>query len=95
MAGRAEGAFRARTVAILCGVVIVAAYANGLAIPFQFDDWHVISTNPFVRSLANVPRFFVDASTTSVLLQNRDLRPLLQATFALNYAISGYETWSS
>jgi tetratricopeptide (TPR) repeat protein len=94
MAGGAEGGVRGRVVAVACAVAIAAVYANSLSIPFQFDDWQAISANPFVRSLRNVPRFFVDPSTTSALLQNRDLRPVLQATFALNYAISGYQTWS-
>src|SRR5207245_4282715 len=43
---------------------------------------------------ANLPRFFVDPTTSSTLPENRDLRPVLLATFALNYAVSGEATWS-
>ena len=78
----------------LLAVAIAAAYANSLHIPFHFDDWHVLQQNPHIRTLANVPRFFTDANVTTVLPQNRDLRPVLMATFALNYAISGDATWS-
>ena len=78
---------------LLAGAVVIV-YANGLSIPFHFDDWHVIEENPHVRSLANVPRFFVDSTTFSVNPRSRLVRPVLQTTFALNYAISGTDTWS-
>lgn len=81
-------------VALLLAVAIAAAYANGLSIPFHFDDWHVIEENPQVRSLDNVPRFFVDPGTFSVNPRSRLVRPVLQTTFALNYAASGTSTWS-
>src|SRR5205814_390198 len=51
----------------LLALVIALAYSNGLTIGFHFDDWHALQQNPFVRSLANLPRFFVDPNTTTVL----------------------------
>lgn len=78
----------------LLAAVIATAYANALHGPFVFDDWHTLEQNPHLRSLANVPRFFVDPDTTTVLRENKDLRPLLVTTFALNWAISGPDTWS-
>src|SRR5262249_6850175 len=81
-------------VPLLAAVAIAAVYANGLHIGFQVDDWHVVQDNPHIRSLANVPRFLFDPATASALLQNRDLRPLVQTTFALNWAVSGNATWS-
>jgi tetratricopeptide (TPR) repeat protein len=81
-------------VAALLAVVIAAAYANALHGPFVFDDWHTLERNPHLRSLRNVPRFFVDPDTTSILRENKDLRPLLVTTFAANWAISGADTWS-
>jgi tetratricopeptide (TPR) repeat protein len=75
-------------------VVIAAVYANSLGGGFHFDDEHALRQNPFIRSLAHVPRFFVDPDTTTVLRENKDLRPLLLVTFALNHAISGDATWS-
>jgi Tfp pilus assembly protein PilF len=81
-------------VAGLLALAIAAAYANGLHIGFYFDDWHVLERNPAIRSLANIPRFFVDANTSSVLHENKDLRPILLVTFALNHAVSGDATWS-
>jgi tetratricopeptide (TPR) repeat protein len=78
----------------LSAAVIALIYANTLHSPFVFDDWHALAQNPHIRSLGNLPRFFVDPNTTSVLRENKDLRPLLLATFALNYALSGLRTWS-
>jgi tetratricopeptide (TPR) repeat protein len=80
--------------AALFALAIAAAYANALDHGFHFDDWHVIEQNPHVRSLANLPRFFVDPNTTSVLRENKELRPLVMATLALNHAVSGDRPWS-
>src|SRR5262249_18618423 len=88
------GAVRCAALPALLALVIALAYANSLTIGYHFDDWHALQQNPFVRSLANVPRFFVDANTTTVLHENKDLRPILLTTFAFNHAISGDATWS-
>ena len=80
--------------AALLAVLIAGVYANSLGIGFQFDDWHVLERNPAIRTLASIPRFFVDAQSTTVLPANADLRPILLTSFALNYAVSGTEPWS-
>ncbi len=69
--------------------LFVAAYANSLHSPFHFDDDHVISRNPHLRDLGNVPRFFTDARTFSVLPQNATYRPLLSTSLALDHALAG------
>jgi hypothetical protein len=91
-----SGAERAGTwlVGVVAAVGIAAAYSNALHIGFHFDDWHVLQDNPHVRTLQSIPRFFVDPNTTTVLRENKDLRPVLMTTFALNYAVSGDATWS-
>lgn len=83
-----------RLPALLFALVVAVVYGNGLRMGFHFDDEHVIERNPAIRSLANVPRFFVDPATSSSSHQNRHLRPVLLATFALNWAISGDAPWS-
>jgi len=70
-------------------VVIAAAYANSLDNAFHFDDSHVIETNIYLRSLANVSRFFTDAYTFSSLPQNATYRPLVTLSLALDYARGG------
>jgi len=75
----------------LCALLSVLAYANALDNEFALDDAHSIQSNPWIRSLAHVPRYFVDASTFSTLRTNVDYRPVLQTSYALNHAISGYD----
>jgi len=72
-------------------VLLVAAYANHFANGFHFDDDHAIVGNPFVRSIRFVPRYFVDATTFSILPLNQTYRPVTQTTFAIDYAIDGYD----
>ncbi len=63
---------------------IVLAYANSLTAPFLFDDRGAVLTNPTIRSLASLAIFTppADGSTTTG-------RPLVNFSYALNYAISG------
>ena len=67
------------------------AYHNVLGHSFHYDDDHSIVENPHVRSLVNVPQFFVDAGTFSGMPEARMYRPLLLVTYALNHAIGGYQ----
>lgn len=72
------------------GVCLV--YSNSFHNSFHFDDSHTIVDNPNVRSLHNVPRFFTDAKTFSVLPANRTYRPFVSASLALDYALGrGYK----
>lgn len=65
-------------------VLALAVYANSLRVPFVFDDYDAIQTNPTLRQLwppwpaLNGPRETTVAG-----------RPTLNLSFALNYAISG------
>ena len=51
-------------------LLVLAAYANHFGGGFHFDDSHVIEQNLYLRSLANLPRFFTDANTFSSLPAN-------------------------
>lgn len=81
-----------RSAPVLFAVAILIAFSNVPGNAFALDDQHTIEQNPWVRSLANIPRFFVDASTNSVIRANMDYRPILQTTYAINYAMSGVST---
>ena len=72
----------------------VLTYHNTFGNSFHFDDTHSIVDNPHIRSLGNIPRFFVDPSTFSVMPDAAMYRPLLLVTYALNYAIGDYDTAS-
>lgn len=78
----------------LCLVLlgVTAIYANHFRNGFHFDDSHTVVDNPYIRSLANLPRFFTDTTTFSVLPANRTYRPMVSASLALDYALGhGYK----
>jgi tetratricopeptide (TPR) repeat protein len=75
-----------------CAVALVcAAYANHFQNDFQFDDSHTIVNNLAIRNLANVPRFFVDATTTSSLPANQAYRPGVTTLHAVDVALGGQD----
>lgn len=72
-------------------LLICLTYSNSFQNGFHFDDYHTVVDNPAIRSLGNIPRFFRDASTFSVLPANRTYRPLVSTSLALDYALGhGY-----
>jgi hypothetical protein len=78
-------------------VFIIAAFAvfsNNYKHDYPLDCGHLLLENPSVRSLKFIPQYFLDGRTLSILPANVDYRPVLQITYALNYAISKYDTWS-
>ncbi len=76
-------------------LAVCAAYANSFGNAFHFDDFHTITENPAVRRLTNVPRFFTDTTTFSVLPANRTYRPVVSASLALDYALGkGYKPFA-
>src|SRR4051812_19743838 len=72
--------------ALLAAVFLT--YANSLRAPFLFDDSDAIVRNESVHRLGwqafNPPQ---DGSATTA-------RPIVNASFALNYALSGDNPWS-
>ena len=69
--------------------VIGLAYWNCLLTPFLFDDTGAVVNNATIRNLWS-PEIFnppADGSTTTG-------RPLVNVTFAINYAVSGDRVWS-
>src|SRR5262245_19409690 len=80
----------AGTLAALAAVVLAAAaaaaYGNTLSNPFIFDDIFAISRNEQIRDLSNLP-----AVLTPVAESPAAGRPLVGLSFAINYAIGGYD----
>ena len=72
-------------------MAVVLAYANSFSNGFHFDDFHTVTDNPSIRDLRNLPRFFEDATTFSVLPANRTYRPTVSASLALDHTFGrGY-----
>ena len=82
---------RSFAIAIFILVVAIALYWESSNNGFHYDDYHSLVRNPHIRSLANLPRFFVDPSTFSVDTKNAMYRPVLLATYALNFEQSGLD----
>ena len=70
-------------------------YSNHFYNTFHFDDFHTIINNANIRSLKNIPRFFTDGSTSSVLPQNQAYRPVVVTSLAIDYWLAGdyYPFW--
>ena len=68
-------------------LAVLAAYANSLGGAFVFDDLPSILHNPSIRRWATALAPPADGSTLAG-------RPLLNLSFALNYALSGDAVWS-
>ncbi len=79
--------------ALLLALVCFAIYSNNYQHEYHLDSGYTLVDNPQVRSLANVPRYFIDPSTYTSLREQVDYRPVLQVTYALNYRMGGYDTW--
>lgn len=73
--------------------VCFAVYSNSYRHAYHLDDAYTLVSNPSIRSLEAVPRYFVDPATYTSLREQADYRPVLQITYALNYAMGGYDTW--
>ena len=46
-----------------------------------------------MRSLRAIPSYFIDPATLTTNREQADYRPLLQATYALDYRLGGYDMW--
>lgn len=77
-----------RGATLLLVLAAFAAYGNSFHGPFIFDDVPSITDNPTIRSLGSAWQPPTDAGITAAG------RPLLNVSFALNYALSGDAVWS-
>jgi tetratricopeptide (TPR) repeat protein len=72
-------------------IVLVAGflvYANSLSTPFVLDDSDSVVNNPAIRQLSNVGAVLLQRNTPIAG------RPVVAATFALNYAFGGLTVWA-
>lgn len=76
----------------LLAAVIFGVYANSLNNDFHYDDQPTIVKNQAIRSLGNIPSFFLSKqgfSTDELYAAPKHYRPVLLTTYAVNYAIDG------
>ena len=72
----------------------IGVYYNTFDHEFHLDSTWGLKENHAVRDLSNIPSYFKDPFTLTSNRANADYRPILQITYALNYAISEYNMWS-
>jgi tetratricopeptide (TPR) repeat protein len=80
-----------RLTAVALVLATLVAYSNGLRGPFVFDDVFAIAENPTIRRLWPLSDVLLPRIDGGVTVSGR---PLLNLSFALNYAISGQAVWS-
>jgi tetratricopeptide (TPR) repeat protein len=78
--------------ALAVGLSAVVVYLNALGNDFVLDDIRLIRDNLRIRSLANVPHLFV-SSYWDLNGPQGLYRPLVLATYAVNYAMHGLSTY--
>ena len=77
-----------RLLCLILTLLVLLAYSNSFQNSFQYDDTHVIERNAFIKDPANIPRFFVNPRFGSgICSETSSYRPLLMASFALNYSL--------
>ena len=72
-------------------VVLAAAYANSLGAPFVYDDGPAITDNLTIRRLWPLTEILLPQPEGGLTVSGR---PVLNLSFALNYAVSGTAVWS-
>jgi len=73
-------------------LVVTAVYLNHFYNGFHFDDSHSVYSNPNIRNIHNIPKFFKDGSTSSILPQNQSYRPVTTTSLAIDYWLGkGYD----
>jgi len=77
--------------ALALAIGVLAAYQNIFAEPFVFDDAPAILENPTIRQLWPPWTALIPPPGTGSSVGGR---PLINYSFALNYAMSGYAVWS-
>lgn len=80
---------RLAAAAVALAVLLVLTYANHFDNGFHFDDSHTIVENAWIRNLANAPEFFSNPETFSTLPPNRQYRPLVTLSLAVDYWLGG------
>ena len=83
------GHYRAVTLVLLLGLVV---FANSLVNDFVFDDRGIILNNPYIRHFRRLSIIFRTGYWPDPRL---DLlyRPLVIASYALNYTLGGFAPW--
>ncbi len=79
---------------LLITLLILLVYSNSFENSFQYDDLHVILKNPSIKDPGNFLQFFLNPQMGSGLTKETSgYRPVLMATFAMNYSLGGLDVF--
>ena len=81
---------RARRLAAAVAVFALALFAVVLGNGFALDDPYLVVRNPYLHSLANIPRFFT-SDYWEPTIRSGLYRPLVTTSYALNRALGGVD----
>lgn len=82
-----------KRVALTLALLIGIAYFGSIQGSYHFDDGHSVQNNVAVRSFSNIPSFWTDSRTSSLIPENRVYRPLVYTFYTFCWAIGGGATW--
>jgi tetratricopeptide (TPR) repeat protein len=91
LVGFRSGRSRARLWAALLAAAVLACYANTLRVPFLYDDTLAIPENPTIRRWWRLDEVLRPQREGGLTVSGR---PVLNLSFAVNYALSGENPWS-
>ncbi len=70
-------------------LLVCMAYSNHFTNGFQFDDFHSIVNNTYIRDIKNIPGFFTDIKYSGTNPGNQGYRPILVSLNAIDYWLAG------
>ena len=74
-------------VASLVLLAITAFYSNHFLTDLHYSDYTTVRDNPAIRSLLDIPRFFLDSSTASTIPSEYFYRPVVTTSLAIDYSL--------
>lgn len=89
--GNANQTHSAVWVSVGVAIGVLLLHLSWSSSAFQYDDLHSIVGNPHIRSLSNIPRFFVRSDMFSEHSWGGMYRPLVLVSHTLNHHLGGYE----
>lgn len=78
-----------RRIAVGVFLLVCVAYSNHFSNGFEFDDFHSIVNNEYIRDIKNIPAFFTDIKYSGTNPGNQGYRPLLVTQNAIDYWLGG------
>lgn len=75
--------------AVTLFLIVCVAYSNHFTNGFEFDDYHTIVNNEYIRDIKNLPLFFTDIKYFGTNPGNQGYRPVLVSFNAIDYWLAG------